>query len=481
MKSLTFVQRMLIAIGAVAGTCLITSPLLFWHWGLSLIIFSIDAIVAYSAFRWINSFVVEQHEYFITALRDLRNSLHTGKQSLLLKSDRPDDSFGEIAAELNDIVITTARQVSDQLSHNQDLEHNKTLFQSILGTMAEGVLVLDSERRILFFNRAARQLLGCKDRNVEGRPLWEVLRATELNAVIDAAFQLKSEFRKEAEIQRNKHIVEVTAAPLPISPAPGIVLVIHDITEIRSLERMRREFVSNVSHELKTPLTSIQAYADTLLDGGLSDEENNRTFVERILEQSDRLQELIQDMLRLARIESQADAFQLKPVHVADLLKSCVEARRAVAQSRQINLKLHVDETTNVQVMADASGLQTVFDNLVSNALNYTPQHGHVDVTCTVDLGHVIVDVMDDGIGIAQEHRDRIFERFYRIDKARSRSGGGNGLGLSIVKHLITVFNGEISLRSHPGQGSTFTVRLPVASNLIDPVIPEHYTDRTAP
>lgn len=463
MRLLTFAQRSFIATLTVLATVLITSPLLYWHGIAVVLVVLIDLTVAWGMSWWLRQFVAEQHDHFLRALVDLRSHLSTGRQSLLLKSDRPADSFGSLAAELNALAQEAAEQISRQLAHNQDLEQNKTLFESILGTMIEGVLVLDAQRRVLYFNAAARQVLGCSDRNVEGRPLWEVLRANDLNEAIDAVYDSGQEFRKETELQRSKSVVEITAVRLPLHPHPGVVVVLHEVTELRSLERMRREFVSNVSHELKTPLTSIQAYADTLLDGGLADEAHNRKFVERILEQSDRLQALIQDMLRLARIESQSEAFHLRPVPMVKVLEMCVDARLAVARSRQIELKLHTGGP-EVNVMADPSGLQTIFENLISNSLNYTPAGGHVHVRWTISNGHVTVEVQDDGIGIAQQDQERIFERFYRVDKARSRGVGGNGLGLSIVKHLTSVFEGEIEVDSTAGRGSTFRIRLPVTT-----------------
>ncbi|WP_437224522.1 sensor histidine kinase [Planctomicrobium sp. SH661] len=471
MRALTFAQRTWIAVLILIGTAVLTSPLLFWHWITALVALIIDLAVGWGVSAWLSRFVTEQHGHFLAALKDLRASVHTGRRSLMLKSDRPADSFGLMAVEINGLVKETAEHVSHQLEQNRSLEQNKTLFQSILGTMIEGVLVLDAERRVLYFNDAARQVLGCSDRHVEGRPLWEVLRAADLNEAIDAVYESGREFRKELELKRSKSVVEITAVQLPLSPRPGVVVVLHEVTELRSLERMRREFVSNVSHELKTPLTSIQAYADTLLEGGLADEENNRKFVERILEQSDRLQALIQDMLRLARIESQSEAFQLRPVSLTKILESCTDARLAVARSRQIELKL-TSTSPPVQVMADPSGLQTIFDNLISNALNYSREGGHVGVRWQVSGGEVQVEVQDDGIGVAHEHHERIFERFYRVDKARSRGAGGTGLGLSIVKHLTTVFGGRIEVISEPGQGSIFRVTLPVVSQSAQSIPP---------
>lgn len=462
MTPFTFTQRVFIVLGIVLGIAWLTSPFLSLHWVLTTIILGIDLLAAWIAGRWLIGYLKEEHGHFLNVLQDLRQTLETGKAGLLLKSDRPADSFGKIADELNSLVSEASQQISTQLEQNRQLEQNKTLFQSILGTMIEAVLVLDAERRVLYFNDAARIVLRSHDRQMEGRPVWEVLRSAELIEAIDAVYETGDEFRKELQLSRSKIVVEVTAVPLPLLPRPGVVVVLHEVTELRSLERMRREFVSNVSHELKTPLTSIQVYAETLLDGGLSDQEHNRRFVERILEQSDRLQALIQDMLRLARIESQSEAFQLRAVSLEKTLESCVDARLAVARSRQVELKLDANGPP-IEILADASGLQTIFDNLVSNALNYTPAGGRVNVRWFTAGDEAVIEVEDTGIGIPAEHLERIFERFYRVDKARSISVGGTGLGLAIVKHLVSAFNGSVEVTSTSGKGSLFRVRLPVA------------------
>jgi len=460
---LTFSQRVCIAILIVLGTAWLTAPLLFRHWISAVLTILLNLLVAGGTARWLIRFLTEQHEHFLRALQDLRTALPTGQPSQTLKSDRPADSFGSLAKNINALIQESAEQISLQLEQNRSLEQHKTLFQSILGTMIEAVLVLDAERRVLYFNNAARLVLGSHDRTIEGRPVWEVLRSPELNAAIEAAYESGTELRKELELQRSQSIVEMTAVPLPLQAGSGVVVVLHEVTELRSLERMRREFVSNVSHELKTPLTSIQVYADTLLDGGLADETHNRLFVERILEQSDRLQGLIQDMLRLARIESQSEAFQLHPVSLSATLTACVEASLVVARSRQIDLQLKNDGPA-VFVLADPGGLQTIFDNLINNALNYTRPSGHVHLRWFLQGELAVIEVEDNGLGISTEHLERIFERFYRVDKARSRDVGGTGLGLSIVKHLVSVFNGEIEVVSTPGEGSLFRILLPVTS-----------------
>jgi signal transduction histidine kinase len=237
------------------------------------------------------------------------------------------------------------------------------------------------------------------------------------------------------------------------------------LAELGRLENLRREFVSNVSHELKTPLTSIQAYTETLLDGAIDDAEHNRQFLMRIAEQADRLHALILDLLRLARIESGGTAFELTTVRLDDVLPACRDSHAAVASSRGVTLTIRRPGSP-VRVCADADGLRTIFDNLIDNAIKYTPAGGSVTVAWRIEGEYAAIEIADTGIGIPEEHVSRIFERFYRVDKARSRELGGTGLGLSIVKHLVQVFAGTVHVESHPGRGSTFTVQLPLAEHV---------------
>jgi two-component system phosphate regulon sensor histidine kinase PhoR len=260
----------------------------------------------------------------------------------------------------------------------------------------------------------------------------------------------------------DKLYLSVQVTPLPGNPCPGAVIVLHDTTELRRLERLRQEFVANVSHELKTPLSSIKAYAETLLNGALGDPENAQKFVGRIEEQADRLHALIQDMLSLARIESVQQPFVINPVNVEDVVRACVEDQRSRAEAKQIDISLDLPESA-LRVRADEEGLRIILSNLIDNAVKYTPEGGQVTVHWRSDGEMVSIDVIDSGIGISREDQSRVFERFYRVDKARSRELGGTGLGLSIVKHLAQAFGGAVDVQSSPGLGSTFSVHLPVA------------------
>ena len=225
---------------------------------------------------------------------------------------------------------------------------------------------------------------------------------------------------------------------------------------------MRQDFVANVSHELKTPLASIKAYTETLLDWALHDESVNVRFLERIEEQADRLNQLILDLLSLARIESGQEVYEHVPLALAPLLDACVESHRGRAEAKSLSLSLELgplDDRT--LVLADEEAVRQIVDNLIDNAIKYTPDGGSVRVSCRLDGDEIAIEVADTGIGIPRDDLPRVFERFYRVDKARSRELGGTGLGLSIVKHLVQSIGGQITVDSRVGAGSQFTVQLP--------------------
>jgi two-component system phosphate regulon sensor histidine kinase PhoR len=246
-------------------------------------------------------------------------------------------------------------------------------------------------------------------------------------------------------------------------PCPGVVLVLQDVTELRRLEHLRQEFVANVSHELKTPLAAIKACAETLQDGAIDRPEVNREFTMKIEHEADRLNDLIVDMLRLAKIESGHEPVDLATVSLQETTADCVQRHLASAKRKDVKLVIETSDPA-LAVRADRDGVLTILDNLVDNALKYTDAGGLIKLKWT-ELGKdtIQIDVADNGAGIPDEHQSRVFERFYRVDQARSRELGSTGLGLAIVKHLSQSFGGTVSLDSQPGKGSTFRVSLPKA------------------
>ena len=372
------------------------------------------------------------------------------------------DELGLLAASFNSMSTQLEHRIGQLKQQQRETIENSQLLETVLAAMTEGVIAVDVKHVVLFANEAARRLLDIDSPDIIGKPLWETARVGLLQKVIDATLLESSPQRTSLQIPRTQAVVALGAVRLTGDPCPGAMLVLEDITELRRLEGIRRDFVSNVSHELKTPLTAIQAMSETLLEGGLEDLDHNRGFVERISEQAERLHALILDLLRLARIESEPDELKLAPIQVTDLLTRCVEEHTETARNKGVELSIETNDP--LVIIADRNGLQAVFENLIDNAVKYTPRGGHVKVIAGREAEHIRIDVEDSGVGILLEHQQRVFERFYRVDKARSRDVGGTGLGLSIVKHWVAAFGGEIELASKFGQGSTFSVLFPHAT-----------------
>jgi two-component system phosphate regulon sensor histidine kinase PhoR len=371
------------------------------------------------------------------------------------------DELGQLAGTFNRLSQELGGRMS-QLRQSNDRQ------LTVLGGMIEGVIAVDARERVVLANDAAGRLFDFRAPTAEGRPLLEVVRNHAVRQAVTNAFALRRPQKLEtrSSIQHPassiQHI-DVHVQPLPGEPCPGVVLVMHDTTELRRLETLRRDFVANVSHELKTPLSSIKAYTETLRNGAVNDPDTSQRFLERIEEQSDRLHHLIMDMLMIARIESDQQVFEIVAVDVAGVVNSCFETRRPAADAKHIELKVPADQPAG-RVRADHEGLREILDNLIDNAIKYTPDGGTVTVSWQGDSSHCRISVADTGIGIKPDDQRRVFERFYRVDKARSRELGGTGLGLAIVKHLAQAFSGKVAVTSEPGRGSTFTVELPVAA-----------------
>ncbi|HKM51988.1 MAG TPA: ATP-binding protein, partial [Isosphaeraceae bacterium] len=360
-----------------------------------------------------------------------------------------------------------AQQVQARIDR---LEEDRQQLRVVLGAMAEAVIAVDARRRLLFANTSADALFGLDGSSV-GRLVPELIRSPQVQSAVEEtlrlshpdAYQGEVSFPlRETALRSPSRILSVRGTPLHGLPPSGAVLVFHDVTDLRRLERMRQDFVANASHELKTPVASIKAYTETLIDWALHDESVNRRFLDRIDEQVERLNQLIRDMLSLARLESSQEFFEHGPLSLVPVLESCLEAHRGRAETKNLSFTFSVDGLDGeTLVLADEEAIRQIFDNLVDNAIKYTPEGGKVRVDCSQTPDAVIVEVVDTGIGIPHDELGRIFERFYRVDKARSRELGGTGLGLSIVKHLISSIHGQIEVASRPGSGSRFAVKIP--------------------
>ena len=363
---------------------------------------------------------------------------------------------GAARDELTDLADAVGGMVAElgRTIHTLTDERNRSA--AILGSMVEGVAVVSGDERILYCNQAFEQILELPQGSSQGKKLVEGLRQAELVTAVRQVLPGGDEVTGEVEVGTvRRRSFSVTAAPVRAAGASSAVLVLHDITELRRLERVRRDFVANVSHEFKTPLTAIQGFAETLLGGALDDKANRKRFMEIIREHAQRLARLTDDLLKLSRIEAGRLELESRPVSVAALVNGCVETARLKAESKGLRLTVGLPEDLPA-VRGDAVQLGEVLQNLIDNALQYTPPGGRIDVTAYSNGHEVIFTVADTGIGIPEADLERIFERFYRVDAARSREAGGTGLGLSIARHIVDAHGGRIWVESAVGQGSRF-------------------------
>jgi two-component system phosphate regulon sensor histidine kinase PhoR len=374
----------------------------------------------------------------------------------------PISGSGEIAA-LGRTLNLMAERLSDKI---QDLEGERTKVAAILDSMVEGVVAIDQRRRIVLMNHAARRIFDLGRAPVEGRPLLEIVRHKEILDLVSDGKRFGEEGTHRHEIEIGPpvdRILDVHASAMALAPSgQGILLVLHDVTELRRLERVRTEFVANVSHELRTPLTSIRGYLETLLDGALEEPTNARRFLDIAHTHAERLSRLVDDLLQLSDIET--GKLVLKPtlLSLRDVTSEVVTFFEK--QATQKSLFLVNDVSPDIQLQADWDRLTQIFVNLVDNAVKYTPDNGSITLGAELSAhGLMHVWVNDTGIGIPSIDLPRITERFYRVDKARSRELGGTGLGLAIVKHLVQAHGGELWLESELGKGTTVNFSLPVA------------------
>jgi len=332
--------------------------------------------------------------------------------------------------------------------------------------MVEGVIAVDAHEAILLMNERARAIFGVGAGRGEGKPFQEIVRNAELHEIFrdshgpdGGALQRELRLRHPAD-----RTLQVSAVPLALSGGgTGVVMVLHDITELRRLEQVRTEFVANVSHELRTPLTAIHGYLETLLSGALEERENARRFLEIVFRHTERLGRLLNDLTDLSNIELGRVSLKLAPTRLDEVVDAVLAIMSPRAESGRVALRSHVPPDLPT-VLADRDRLVQVVINLVDNAIKYTPEGGSVTVKAQpADDGQVAVDVVDTGIGIPPADLPRITERFYRVDKARSRELGGTGLGLAIVKHLVVAHGGQLRIESEPGRGTTVRVTVPVS------------------
>ena len=369
------------------------------------------------------------------------------------------DEVGYLAHAFNKM----AKRLQSQI---QQLSEERDRLEMIFSSMVEGIILLNEQFNIKFANPAIKNIFQIKG-EIVGQSLLEAIRNPDISKLLQkASFEKQTVLEELTAFTPLRKQLHVGIVPIiqdtQVEGASEFVLVIHDVSQLRKLERMRAEFVANVSHELRTPLTSIQGYAETLLDGALEDEDNARQFVLTIQHQAQRLSALISDLLELSRIESGQVTLNLAPQDLNRLVKNVLDIFEPTFSEKGLKFTSEIPEDI-LKVSADEHLLTQVLINLLDNAIKYTEEGGQITVSAKALESEIQVDVQDTGIGIRESDTERIFERFYRVDKSRSRELGGTGLGLSIVKHIIQQHGGTIRVESQLGQGSTFSFSLPKA------------------
>jgi two-component system, OmpR family, phosphate regulon sensor histidine kinase PhoR len=371
-------------------------------------------------------------------------------------------------AEFADLASALVRLREQLVERGLTIGRQGTQQEAVLGSMIEGVLAIDARQRLLGVNQAAAELLGIDPGRAAGRPLQDVIRNPDLRRFALTAIDCREPVEDDLVLHglRDRTIRMRGTALRDASGDGGAVLVLNDVTEMQRLERVRRDFVANVSHELKTPIASIKGFVETLLDGALEEPDDARRFLGIVARQADRLAAIIEDLLALSRIEQSEGTGNLPrdEAPVAGVLQAAVGDCQPRASDRGVALEVTCPGDLAWRVNAPL--LEQAVINLVDNAIKYSAPGDTVRLVAAVEpsaQGELAIRVEDDGCGIAAEHLPRLFERFYRVDKARSRGLGGTGLGLSIVKHIVQAHHGSVAVESEPGRGTCFTIRLPSA------------------
>ncbi len=360
---------------------------------------------------------------------------------------------------LNRSINILARNLQD-MTKAHEMQHDR--LRTLIENMGSGLILIDGRGYINLVNRAYKEMFDIETSNHLSHLYNEALPYKPVVSLIEEVFMKEEKVRRQLvlPLKIERRYFEVYGTPIigTNSEWKGVVVVFHDITELKRLEQMRKDFVANVSHELKTPITSIKGFSETLLDGAMKDEKTLEYFLSIILKESDRLQELIQELLDLSKMEQQGFQLNYQPVNIVEILNEIMVLLGGKAENKDIKLSLTSGHQPMVE--GDSYRLKQVFLNLISNGITYTPSGGKVLIEVSELEDTIQVKISDTGIGIEKDEIPRIFERFYRVDKARSRNSGGTGLGLAIVKHLVEAHHGTLAVNSKVGEGTTFIVNL---------------------
>lgn len=417
---------------------------------LSLII--LISVTFYMTFYWTNKI-----KHPIDELRVVMNKLSNKDYQTRYTMN----SYEEIN-ELGHSINYLAENLESQLL---EIQQNDRRLTTLLENIVVGVILLNEDREIKVCNPAVNEILSTNVYGYLGRDYTDIIQSSEITRLVDKAIKRDKPQNKEVVLYlQSERVVDVNVIPIiNVDEENNYAVLLYDITEIKRLEQVRTDFVANASHELRTPITALKGFSETLLDGAMNDPELLKEFLEIMLKESTRLDTMVHDILQLSRLEQRPNHVAADQVNVEDTVRDAIQILYQKAETKQIDLT--VDVKTDLFVNVNQDELKQVIINLIGNAISYTTEKGYVKIVIDTRGKEGIIEVKDNGIGIPQKEQERIFERFYRVDKARSRNAGGTGLGLSIVKWLVDGMDGWIELESMPQEGSTFRVWLPIADN----------------
>jgi two-component system phosphate regulon sensor histidine kinase PhoR len=365
---------------------------------------------------------------------------------------RTTDETGQLAQAFNEMSLNLNKLVGD-------ISAEKTKLQTVLANMADGVIMVDVEGKIVLVNQAAHNLFAFQERDVTGKPLIEAVHEYEADEILKLCLKTGQTQTAQFESAISKRFVRVIAVPLAEEGLAGALLLFQDLTELRSLQTMRRELVGNISHELRTPLTGIKAMIETLKEGAIDDKQAATDFISRIDGEIDHMTQMVSELTELSRIETGRAELRIAPLNLNLLVQEIAARLNPVAERQKVTITTDL-ATDLAAVRGDGDRIRQVLVNLVHNAVKFNRLGGSVTISTKVDKKSVIVSVSDTGIGISKEEIPHVFERFYKGDKART--GGGAGLGLAIAKHIVEAHGGNIWVHSEEGKGSTFGFSLPI-------------------
>ncbi|HOR86684.1 MAG TPA: ATP-binding protein, partial [Bacillota bacterium] len=373
------------------------------------------------------------------------------------------DEIGILVNSINNMAFKLDEMIMSLQDKNVKLE-------AIMSSVVNGIIAIDSAERVLFINTVAEKLLNIADGDMAGKHLLQVIRNNSIDNYLKTILKDRKFFDTEITMDDpDEKVLKLYSNPIKKTDEndiEGIIITIQDITELRKLERVRTEFIANVSHELKTPLTSIKGFAETLRTEGIDDKKDAIRFLNIIEHEADRLYRLINDILSLSDLERRKAKIIKKEIKVDNIINEVLSMLKSQSDNKNIGLSADVQEDIK-NLTGDTDKFKQMLINLVDNAIKYTPEGGKVRVEAynqgdKASVDKIVIKVRDNGIGIPKLQIPRLFERFYRVDKARSRNVGGTGLGLAIVKHIVILFNGEIEVESEVGKGTEFKIILPV-------------------